>query len=164
MPGPTIRAMPHKLKESLFGIIQADLKDSAFLDGFAGTGSVGIEALSRGARLVVFIEESHRAVKVIQANLAKCEAQEQAIIVPKEFNRGVIRMAKEEVKFDLIFLDPPYRLLDDRNPLKVIKKRDILGSGGFIVLRHHHKARFEPKYYEAYRVVSIGDDTLSFFR
>lgn len=164
VPGLTVRSMPNKLKESLFSIIQADLNGCVFLDGFAGTGSVGIEALSRGARLVVFIEESHQAVRVIRTNLAKCEAQEQALIVPKEFNRGVIRMAKEGVKFDLIFLDPPYRLLDDRNPLKVIKKRDVLGSEGVIVLRHHRKTRFEPKYFKIHRAVSIGDDTLSFFR
>jgi 16S rRNA G966 N2-methylase RsmD len=67
------------------------------------------------------------------------------------------------VKFDLIFVDPPYRLLDERNPLKVIKKRGILKPEGLIILRHHFKTRFNAKYYQLQRQTTIGDDTLSFY-
>jgi 16S rRNA (guanine(966)-N(2))-methyltransferase RsmD len=164
VPSIDVRPMPSKLKESLFSIIQPDLKNCVFLDGFAGTGSVGIEALSRGARFVIFVDEYYSATKVIKDNLKKCEAEEDARIICKEFNRSVIQLSKEEVKFDLIFLDPPYKLLDERDPLKVIKKREILIDGGKIILRHHFKTRYKAKYHEPYRQVNIGDDTLSFFR
>lgn len=163
VPDSHVRPIPDKLKEALFNIIQDNLKGSVFLDGFAGTGSVGIEALSRGAKKVVFIDESYPAAKVIKTNLAKCEAEEKARIIRKEFNRAVIQLAKEKVIFDLIFLDPPYKLLDERNPLKVIKKREILKPGGKILLRHHFKAKFETKYFEVRRRVIVGDDTISFY-
>ncbi|UCE20898.1 MAG: 16S rRNA (guanine(966)-N(2))-methyltransferase RsmD [Candidatus Aminicenantes bacterium] len=163
VPGSRVRPMPHKLRETMFNIIQDDIKSSVFLDGFAGTGSVGIEALSRGAERVIFIDDYNPSVKVIKSNLAKCEAEEKARVIRGEFNRVVIQLAKENVKFDLVFLDPPYRLLDERNPLKVIKKREILEPEGLIILRHHFKTRFDAKYYQLQRQTTIGDDTLSFY-
>ncbi len=163
VPSSRVRPMPHKLRETMFNIIQDDIKSSVFLDGFAGTGSVGIEALSRGAERVVFIDDYNPSVKVIKSNLAKCEAEGKARVIRGEFNRAVIRLAKESVKFDLVFLDPPYRLLDERNPLKVIKKREILKPEGLIILRHHFKTRFDAKYYQLQRQTTIGDDTLSFY-
>jgi 16S rRNA (guanine(966)-N(2))-methyltransferase RsmD len=155
--------MPHKLKESLFNIIKDDVNEGFFLDGFAGTGSVGIEALSRGCEMAVFVDEYFPATKIIKANLAKCGALDKGMIIHKEFNRAVIQLSKEEIRFHMIFLDPPYDLMKERNPLKVIKKREILAERGVIMLRHHHKIRFEPKYFELGRQISIGDDKISFF-
>lgn len=163
VPDPGVRPMPHKLKESLFSIIHSEIKDTLCLDGFSGTGSVGIETLSRGARTVVFVEESYAAVKVIKANIAKCEAEDGARVMHKEFNRAVIQLAKEGVQFDLIFLDPPYKMLEERNPLKVIKKRAILKEGGKIFLRRHFKTKFDAKFYEESRKIAIGDDVVVFY-
>ena len=163
VPGLRVRSMPHKLKETLFNIIQDDVKGCVFLDGFAGTGSVGIEALSRGADKVVFIDEYYPAVKVMKFNLAKCDSAEKIRVIRMDFNRAIIQLAKESMKFDLIFLDPPYRMLDERNPLKVIKKRGILKSGGIIILRHHFKTKFNAEYFELKRQTRLGDDTLSFY-
>jgi len=158
-----VRPIPDKLKESLFNIIHQDVKGSVFLDGFAGTGSVGIEALSRGAEKVVFIDEYYPAIKVIKTNLKKCGVEDKFQILHREFNRGIIQLAKEKMKFDMIFLDPPYKLLDERNPLRVIKKREVLKSEGKIILRHYYKTQLKAKYYELKRQVTIGDDTLSFY-
>lgn len=163
VPGSRVRPMPHKLRETMFNIIQDEIHSSVFLDGFAGTGSVGIEALSRGAERVVFIDEYNPSIQVIKSNLAKCEAGEKARVIRKEFNRAVIQLARESVKFHIIFLDPPYRLLDERNPLKVVKKREILKPEGLIILRHHFKTQFNAKYYQLQRQTTIGDDTLSFY-
>ncbi len=160
---PGVRPMPHKLKESLFSIIHQDIKGTLCLDGFSGTGSVGIEAISRGARAVFFVEESYSAVKTIKVNIAKCEAEDKARVMHKEFNRAVIQLAKEGAKFDLIFLDPPYKLLEERNPLRVIKKREILNEGGKIFLRQHFKTKFDAKYFNISRKITIGDDTINFF-
>ncbi len=163
VPGDVVRPMPDKLKESLFNIIQDDVRGSVFLDGFAGTGSVGIEALSRGAERIVFIEEYFPAVKVIKMNVAKCEAQDRVQIMRKEFNRAVIQLSKRKVKFDLIFLDPPYKLIEERNPLKIINKREILAEGGKIILRRYYKTKFDAKFFELQRQVKLGDDTLAFY-
>jgi len=161
---PEVRPLTDRVKETLFNIIQMDVKGSIFLDGFAGTGSVGIEAFSRGAKEVVFIEHKYQAVKIIKHNLAKCGIEDNYEIICKEFNLGVIQLAKGKKKFDIIFLDPPYQLLEERNPLKVIKKRNILKPDGFIVLRHFIKRKFEPKYFKLYRQVTIGTDVLSFYK
>jgi len=163
VPSLKVRPMPDKLKESLFSIIQNDVKGADVLDGFAGTGSVGIEALSRGAEKVVFVEELYMAAKTIKHNLARCEAEAKARIIRREFNRAVIQLSKEGSAFDIIFLDPPYKLLEERNPLKVIKKRAVLKEKGTIILRHYFKTRFEAKYYKRTRRINIGDDVISFY-
>ena len=163
VPGTVVRTMPDKLKESLFSIIQEDVRGSVFLDGFAGSGSVGIEALSRGAEKIVFIDEYYPAIKVIKTNIAKVDAEESVRVFHKEFNRGVIQLSNEKMKFDMIFLDPPYRLLEERNPLKVIMKREILAENGKIILRKFYKTKFEGKYFDLKRQVTLGDDTLLFY-
>jgi len=163
VPGKSVRPIPHKLKESLFNIIQEKLSGSIVLDGFAGTGSFGIEALSRGAEVVVFVDDHYPSVKVIKENILKCGAKEKARVMHKEFNRAVIQLAKEESQFDLIFLDPPYRLLDERDPLKVISKRDILKKGGQVILRRFYKTKFVSQHLRRKRQVFLGDDCLSFY-
>jgi 16S rRNA (guanine966-N2)-methyltransferase len=163
---PLVRPMPAKLKEALFniGLIQERIKGAKVLDGFAGTGSIGLEALSRGAETAVFVDEFYPAIKTIRENLAICEAEDRGRIVHKEFNRAVILLAKQKASFDLVFLDPPYKLLEERNPLKVIEKRKALKKGGLIVLRHFFKTVPDQKYFHLIKAVTIGDDTLSFFR
>lgn len=164
VPSTTVRPMPDKLKEALLSILQKKIHNSIFLDGYAGTGSVGIEALSRGAKLAVFIDEYHSSVKTIRANLQKCDAEGKARIIEKEFNRAVIQLSEEKKIFDIVFLDPPYRLLEERNPLKVIKKRGILSEDGTVILRRHFKTKFDSKFFTLERRIRIGDDVLSFYK
>ncbi len=163
VPSPLVRPMPDKLKESLFSILKETVRGRAFLDAFAGTGSVGIEALSRGADKAVFIEEYPRAVRIIKENLAKVGAEDRALVVAREYNRAVIELAKDGFLFDLVFLDPPYKLLDERDPLKVLRKRGIVRPGGTVILRHHFKTKPPLGDFPLVRAVTLGDDTLSFF-
>jgi 16S rRNA (guanine(966)-N(2))-methyltransferase RsmD len=164
VPSPLVRPVPDKLKTALFNILRDDVRGRAVLDGFAGTGSIGIEALSRGADSAVFVEHYGPAATVLRHNIAKCGADGRSRLIVEEFNRAVIRLAKEKASFDIIFLDPPYKLLEERNPLKVIRKREILRPGGLIVLRRHFKTKFEGKFFELVRSVTLGDDTLAFYR
>ena len=163
VPSPLVRPLPAKLRGSLFNILQERITDTNFLDGFAGTGSVGLEALSRGARRAVFIEELPLAAKTIEANIKKCGAEELALVINKEFNRAVIKKEKKKVTFDIIFLDPPYRLLADRNPLKVIRKRQILKPDGLLIIRHHRRYSPSKDDFELIRQVSFGDDIFSIY-
>jgi 16S rRNA (guanine966-N2)-methyltransferase len=160
---PTVRPMQDKVKGALFNILTDRLKGTTCLDGFAGTGSVGLEALSRGAATVVFVDEFYPAVKSVRENVARCGAGEKALVLHREFNRAVIELAKKGARFDLIFLDPPYRLLAERNPLKVIRKREILKPGGVIVLRHHAKTKPKGGDFAVSREVILGDDVLVFY-
>lgn len=160
---PLVRPMTAKLRGALFNMLGDRVKDAVVLDGFAGTGAIGLEALSRGARTVVFIDEYYPAAKTIKDNLAKCEADDRGRVVHQEFNRAVIRLSKEEAQFDLIFLDPPYKLLEERNPLKVLSKRGVMNPGGVIVLRRHVKIRRRFPEFRLEREVRIGDDVLMFY-
>jgi 16S rRNA (guanine(966)-N(2))-methyltransferase RsmD len=163
VPGLTVRPIQDKVKGALFNILGERLRGSVCLDGFAGTGSIGLEALSRGASRVVFVDEFYPAVKVIKSNIAKCGAEEKALVLHREFNRAVIDLAKKKASFDVIFLDPPYRLLSERNPLKVIRKRGILNPEGIIILRHHFKIKPKGDDFELRRRTAVGDDILAFF-
>jgi 16S rRNA (guanine966-N2)-methyltransferase len=160
---PSVRPMQDKVKGALFNMIRDRLAGSLCLDGFAGTGAVGLEALSRGAGKVVFVDEVPPAVKVIRANVAACGFEERAVVIHREFNRAVIDLAKKGVRFDIVFLDPPYALLKERNPLRVIRKRQALRPGGLIVLRHYHKVRPVTEDFVLERTKVLGDDVLLFF-
>ncbi len=163
VPSEEVRPLPARLRESLFNILQDRVVDALFLDGFAGTGSVGIEALSRGARRAVFIEQLPMASRIIQANLAKCQAEELGLVINQEFNRAVIELGKKGVQFDLIFLDPPYEMLGERNPLKVIRKRGILKPEGLLIVRHHRRFQPSRQDFRLLRQVDFGDDIFSFY-
>ena len=163
VPSPSVRPMQDKVKGALFNILGDRVRGSVCLDGFAGTGSIGLEALSRGAATCVFVDEFYPSIKVIKQNIAKCEAEEKSVVLHREFNRAVINLAKQGVRFDIIFLDPPYRLLEERNPLKVIRKRGLLKPGGLIVLRHFFKIKPKLGDFKLERRVALGDDVLILF-
>jgi 16S rRNA (guanine966-N2)-methyltransferase len=163
VPSSSVRPMQDKVKGALFNIIEDRMAGSVCLDGFAGTGSVGLEALSRGAETAVFVDEFYPAVKIIRANVEKCGASDKAVVLHREFNRAVIDLARQRACFDLVFLDPPYKLLAERSPLRVIRRRGILKPGGMIVLRHYFKIKPRTEDFALERRVVIGDDILLFF-
>jgi len=103
MPGDDIRPTPDRLRESLFNILSPVIEDSVFVDAYAGTGAVGIEAISRGARHVVFIEKNRKAVELIHKNLATLGAAGRAKVI---MGAGPIHLSGIEA--DIVFLDPPY--------------------------------------------------------
>ena len=163
VPSPLVRSMPDKLKEALFSILGDRVRGKGFLDAFAGTGSVGIEALSRGAEKAIFIEELPQAVRVLKANIAKVGAEDKTVVMAQEYNRAVIDLARDGFLFDIVFLDPPYKVLDERDPLKVLRKRGVVREDGLVILRHHFKTKPPLKDFPLKRAVTLGDDTLSFF-
>lgn len=131
--GMDIRPTTDMVKEAVFNILQNDIEGRRVLDLFAGTGQLGIEALSRGAREVVFADTSDAAVKLVRENLARCGL---AARVERADARAFIG---PEGKFDLVFLDPPYdsALIDEI--LQKIVQVDILADGGIIVCETRHE-------------------------
>ncbi len=118
----SIRPTSDRVKESIFNILQHDVEERAVLDLFAGTGSLGIEALSRGAKRAFFVEKGRQAVALIQRNLAACGFSAEAEIFPKEVHRALgILMGREEI-FDLILMDPPYQKGLIENTLRQLNK------------------------------------------
>ena len=125
--GRDIRPTTDKVKESLFNIVQFDIEGRRVLDMFAGTGQLGIEALSRGAREAVFLDEDSRAVRLVKENLAACGLEGRVL------QGDAIGLLRALGKFDVIFIDPPYDAGLAVRALEEIKKIDILSDGGIIV-------------------------------
>jgi len=128
--GMATRPTADRVKEALFSIIQFDVPMARVLDLFGGTGQLGIEALSRGAKSAVFVDEREDACRLIRENLKRTHLEETARVVRADY-MDFLRNCRE--KFDVIFLDPPYAEVFLENSLKMITEIDILQSGGIIV-------------------------------
>ena len=125
--GMASRPTTDNVKESMFNLIQFDIEGRRVLDLFAGTGQLGIEALSRGARSAVFVDESRAAVQLVRTNLAHCRLQGDVV---QGESLGYLRTCG---KFDLIFLDPPYAAGLLGPALEEIARFDICREHGIIV-------------------------------
>jgi 16S rRNA (guanine966-N2)-methyltransferase len=134
--GRTTRPTSDRVKESLFNIIAGYLDSAAVLDVFAGTGSLGIEALSRGAEKAVFFDKSTECCDLIKENLAHTKLAEKAEVYATDFVAGIERMYSQGRKFDLILLDPPYNKNFIQDTLKILKNNDIIRDDGIIVAEH----------------------------
>ena len=128
--GMQTRPTADRVKEALFSILQFELPGKRILDLFGGTGQLGIEALSREAKLAVFVDERDDACRLIRENLKRTKFENQAKVVRSDY-LSYLKSTNE--KFDIILLDPPYAEIYLENSLKMITEIDILQSGGIIV-------------------------------
>jgi 16S rRNA (guanine966-N2)-methyltransferase len=165
--GPGLRPTSDRLRESLFNILGESVAGSFFVDGYAGTGAVGIEALSRGARAVVFLEASPRATRLIRRNLAALGAGPEAELITGDVVRGLGIFAGRSASADFLFLDPPYR--EERELHRVLEflgESPLLGPVGVLVVEHPHKRTLPERIgrLARVRVVRQGDAALSFYR
>ncbi len=126
-PGREVRPTTDQVKEAMFNIIQFDVEGRRALDLFAGTGQLGIEALSRGARECVFVDVSRDSLKLVRENLRRCELEAPVIQCDAE---SFLRRGE---RFDLIFMDPPYGMGLESAALEAVKAFDILSVGGIMV-------------------------------
>ena len=128
--GLQTRPTADRVKEAMFSIIQFDLPGARVLDLFGGTGQLGIEALSRGAKHAVFVDAAESACKLIKENLRRTGLEQDARVVRSDYLTYLSNCAE---KYDIILLDPPYAEVFLENSLKKITEIDILQSGGIIV-------------------------------
>lgn len=128
--GMQTRPTLDQVKEGIFSAIQFEVEGRRVLDLFAGSGQLGIEALSRGAQRAVFVDHSREACRIIRGNLEKTGFTEEAEVVCSDY-LGYLHSCRQ--KFDLIFLDPPYAEIFLENALKTISEIDILSKSGIIV-------------------------------
>lgn len=141
--GVEVRPTTDMVKEAMFNIVQFDIEGRRVLDLFAGTGQLGIEALSRGAAECVFVDESPKSLKLVRANLERCGLRGR---VEQSESIGFLRRGG---KFDLVFLDPPYDSNLLEKALEAIQNVDILNDGGIIVCESRREKimpELEPPY------------------
>lgn len=132
--GMDTRPTTDRIKETLFNILQPDILDSRFLDLFAGSGAIGIEALSRGAREAVFAEQNRKACGCIRYNLKTTRLDNRAQIMECDVLSALKRLESRKVSFDLIFMDPPYGMGLEKQVLEYLKDSLLLDSHTMIVV------------------------------
>jgi 16S rRNA (guanine(966)-N(2))-methyltransferase RsmD len=157
VPGLETRPTPDRLREALFNVLTPVIEDSVFVDAYAGTGAVGIEALSRGAKRAIFIERNRGAVAVIRDNLAALGIADRA-----EVFTGKAGPALERIEADIVFLDPPYALVQEYE-----ESLEILGgrATGLVIIQHAHRHPLNEEYgtLRRTRILRQGDNVLSFY-
>ena len=122
-----------RVKESLFAMIQDHIKDSICLDLYAGSGSLGIEALSCGAKLCYFVDNNINAIKVLKNNT---NGIENVVLINNDFKEALKQLSKNNIKFDLIFLDPPYKLNLIMPSIEFIIKYDLINENSLIICEY----------------------------
>lgn len=134
LDGDNTRPTLDRVKEALFNIIQFKVKDAVVLDLFAGTGALGIEALSRGAKEAVFCDKVPDAIKVIKQNVINTNNLDKATIINKEYQEVLENLSKQSKEFDIVFLDPPYKTNLAIESLQKIIMSDLLTEDGTIII------------------------------
>ena len=158
------RPTADRVKEALFNILSPRVPGSCFLDLFAGTGNVGIEALSRGAERAVFVERDARAVRAIHDNLAAAGCERRAVVLKMDVPAAVREMSAKE-RFDLIFVDPPYGMGMEVSALALIGQCGLLKSDGWVVVESGKRENLPADCagMVLFRRERYGDTVLSFY-
>ena len=171
LKGLALRPTSDKLRETLFNVLGPDLTGAHFVDLFAGTGAIGIEALSRGASEVVFIENHPPAATLIRRNLESLEVRSGATVLAVDALRGLAMLAARNKGpapgFTHIFLDPPYAASKDyARVLEFLGAADLLAPGGLVIAEHRRNFDLpeEAGALRRFRVLKQGDAALSFYR
>ncbi|MBP6717003.1 MAG: 16S rRNA (guanine(966)-N(2))-methyltransferase RsmD [Acidobacteria bacterium] len=166
LDGPTwdgLRPTSDSLRETLFNVLGPTLDGARVLDVFAGTGAVGIEAISRGAAHVTFIEQDPRAIALLTRNVAHVGIDDTCIIVRDDFMKPRAKRTDPDARYDLIFLDPPYEIPLIEAALTAAAAK--AATGGRIVIEHSRRRALPDAVPGAtrYRVLEAGDSALSFY-
>ncbi|HYL85847.1 MAG TPA: 16S rRNA (guanine(966)-N(2))-methyltransferase RsmD [Candidatus Angelobacter sp.] len=171
LKGLALRPTSDRLRETLFNVLGPSVAGSRFVDLFAGTGAIGIEALSRGAAEVVFVENHPPAVALIRRNLESLHIRTGARVIAGDALRGLEKLASREkgksAGYDFVFLDPPYAAAKEyARVLEFLGSVSLLNSGGMVVVEHRRSFDLPEEIgaLRQFRVLKQGDAALSFYR
>lgn len=163
--GLNLRPTSDRVKEAIFDILQDHIEGRQVLDLFAGTGALGIEALSRGAGRAVFVEESPRSLTVLRKNIEECRVKDRAQVLAREVMTGIKILEAKGESFQLIFLDPPYGKGFAHKTLKALATSSIVSPDTLIVAEHATTDDiFSIPHLERVDARKYGGTLVSFFR
>lgn len=162
-PGLGVRPTSDKVKESIFNILSDRIEDASFLDLYAGIGSVGIEALSRGAKRVVFVEKSKRHIEFLKKNLSSTPFESRSAIFGMDATEFLKK--KRAGPFDFIFIDPSYEGEEIEKTLPLLGEGDMITTNGTVIIQHFHKKVFSDQIGQLsfLRRYKYGETVLSFY-
>ena len=169
LKGTATRPTSDRLKETLFDIVQDRIQGSVFLDAFAGSGSIGIEALSRGAGFAAFIEMSPKAGEVILENLKNLQglSEKDFLLLVLTAERALKRLGQLSQKFDIVFLDPPYAAREEYPSfLEQLQENHVLSDAAIIIAEHSRQMLLGEQFGQLvrFRELKQGDSVLSFYQ
>ena len=153
------RPTKDRVKESIFATINYKLKDSSFLDLFSGTGSIGIEAISNGAKISYFVDNGKEILKVLNNNL---NGIDNAVVVKYDYQEALKYFENNDIKFDIIYIDPPYHLNLLNKSLDLIEKYNLLNQDGIIICEYEEEIPICQ--YELLKEKRYGKTNVSIYR
>ncbi len=160
----SLRPTSDRVKESLFNILGTEVEGRVVLDLFAGTGNLGIEALSRGAKRVIFVEKGRQALRLIQTNIDQLGLGDRSEILPRDVNRAIGILNQRGECFDLILMDPPYEKGLIQRTLMKLSSHPVYHRDSILVIEHDRREPL-PHILDGWNLVrqqKIGDTLLSF--
>ena len=162
--GRSLRPTSDRVKESIFNILGEEIEGKVLLDLYAGTGNLGIEALSRGAKRVIFVEKGREALRLIQRNLFQCGLQGRSEILPKDAHRAIGVLKERGESFDLILMDPPYEKGLIQKTLLKLNAYRIYQEDSVLVIEHNRREPLPDIIYgwNLIRQRRVGDTIISF--
>lgn len=165
LPGATTRPTADRVKEALFNIWGQLTYDALVLDLFAGSGALGLEALSRGAQHVTFVEKDRKAIQIVRTNVQRLQVADRADVVQEDVFRYIDVLAKAGQTFDLITADPPYGDGLAGAVAEALDRSNLLRSDGRLVIEHHRREELPADLpnMKQIRVANYGDTRLTFF-
>jgi len=168
LPGDRTRPMSDRLRETLFNVIGPKVEGAVFLDCYAGSGAVGIEALSRGAAKVWFIESNPKATQVICNNIETLNIQykTEAEVLALDVARSLKKLANQGAQFDIVLLTPPYKSSGEyTRSLQWLGEGSLLAPDALVIAEHDKRHTLDDAYgcLQRSRTLTQGDATLSFF-
>jgi 16S rRNA (guanine(966)-N(2))-methyltransferase RsmD len=162
VPGNTTRPTTDKVKEALFNMIGPYFDGGIGLDLFAGSGGLGLEALSRGLEKVIFVDRESKAIQVIQENIKACKFEEKSEVYRNDADRAVKALIKRGICFDYIFLDPPYKKQQLISLMEKMDQQDLVKTEGIVVCEHSFDVelpqsvgRFSQIKHEKYGIIAV---------
>jgi 16S rRNA (guanine(966)-N(2))-methyltransferase RsmD len=164
--GLNTRPITDMIKEALFNVLGSRVIDANFLDLFAGSGSVGIEALSRGAQKVIFVDNSAEAGKVIKENLTNCGFGQGFELYRSDVFKALSLLQRQNLRFDLIYIDPPFTNEKIFNEvMETVGKADLLETDGIVVIRTPRQKHISPQFNQLtqYRISNYGESDLNYY-
>jgi len=164
--GERLRPTSSKVREAIFDILRGRMEGASFVDLYAGTGTVGMEALSRGADSAIFVEPDEFRVNSIRENLARLGFGRRAVVVRGKADEFLASAAERRESYDIFFVDPPYSSEEGGKITTMIDKMGLLNDEGVVIIEHFFKMEF-PEKIESLRMhkrYRYGDTTLSLYR
>lgn len=166
LEGSAVRPTSDRMRETLFNILAPRIESARFLDLCAGSGAIGIEALSRGAAEVTFVEAARKAATVISENLRHCGIRQNYRFIARDALTALKHLARDDQQFDIIYFDPPYDSELYAPVLRQIAETRLLGEDGIVIVEHRRQLLLAPNYdsLRPYRELAQSDSCLTFYR